>query len=57
MMTAMILPADTFTNVEMTNGKVLSDGNNDIAVGYGIPGLSDSLKLSDIEGTEGFGNP
>ena len=49
MMTAMILPADTFTNVEMTNGKVLSDGNNDIAVGYGIPGLSDSLKLSDMK--------
>lgn len=49
MMTAMILPADTFTNVEMVNGKVLSDGSNDIAVGYGFPGLSDSLKLSDIE--------
>ena len=49
MMTAMILPADTFTNVEMVNGKVLSDGSNDIAVGYGFPGLADSLKLSDME--------
>ena len=49
MMTAMILPADTFTNVEITNGKVLSDGTNDIAVGYGFPGLSDSLKLSDMK--------
>lgn len=49
MMTAMILPAETFSNVEITNGQIISDGNNDIAVGIGFPGLADSLKLQDVE--------
>lgn len=49
MMTAMILPADTFTNVEITNGQIVSDGNNEIAVGLGFPGLADSLHLQEVE--------
>lgn len=49
MMTAMILPAETFSNVEITNGQIISDGNNDIAVGVGFPGLAESLKLQDVE--------
>lgn len=49
MMTAMILPTDVFSNIEIENGKVLSDGNNNIAVGFGFPGLSDSLQLSETE--------
>lgn len=50
MATGMILPADTFSNVEVKNGKVISDGQNDIVMGIGFPGLADSLQLSDIEG-------
>ena len=49
MATGMILPTDTFTNVEVTNGKVISDGNNNIVLGIGFPGLYDSLKLSDLD--------
>lgn len=49
MLTAMILPTDVFSNIEIENGKILSDGNNTIAVGFGFPGLSDSLKLSQTE--------
>lgn len=49
MATGMILPTDTFTNVEVTNGKVISDGNNDIVLGIGFPGLYDSLKLGDLD--------
>lgn len=52
MVTGMILPAETFTNVEVKNGKVISDGKNDIVVGMGFPGLAESLKLSDIQGME-----
>ena len=37
MATGMILPTDTFTNVEVTNGKVISDGNNNIVLGIGFP--------------------
>lgn len=52
MVTGMILPTETFTNIEVTNGKVISDGKNNIVVGMGFPGLADSLKLSDIKGLE-----
>ena len=60
MVTAMILPVDNFTNVTIDNGKVLSDGQRNIAVGVGLPGLSDSLDLKsvdkdlDIDIPEGF---
>ena len=45
MLTAMILPDDTFSNVTIDNGKVISDGSRNIVVGVGMPGLKDSLKL------------
>lgn len=53
MATGMILPSAKFSNVEVTNGKVISDGQNDIVMGIGFPGLADSLQLSKIEGMEG----
>lgn len=52
MVTGMILPTDTFSNVEVTNGKVISEGKNQIVMGVGLPGLADSLQISDIEGFE-----
>lgn len=52
MVTGMILPTEKFTNVEVENGRVISDGQNNIVVGMGFPGLADSLKLSDVEGLE-----
>lgn len=52
MMTGMILPTETFTNIEVKNGKVISDGENNIVVGLGFPGLSESLKLSEIDGMD-----
>lgn len=49
MMTGMILPNDTFSNVTIDNGKIISDGNKNIVVGFGMPGLKDSLNLSSEE--------
>lgn len=49
MMTGMILPNDNFTNVTIDNGKVISDGNRSIVVGFGMPGLKESLNLDDIK--------
>ena len=49
MLTAMILPDDTFSNVTIDNGKVISDGSRNIVVGVGMPGLKDSLKLDTID--------
>ncbi len=45
-MTGMILPED-YSNVEVTNGKVISDGNRKVAVGMAMPGLKQSLEIED----------
>lgn len=45
-MTGMILPED-YSNVEITNGKVISDGNRKVAIGMAMPGLKDSLDIED----------
>ena len=49
MVTAMILPTDNFTNVTIDNGKVLSDGQRNIVVGIGMPGLADNLDLKSVD--------
>ncbi|MBD5541168.1 MAG: hypothetical protein HDR00_08230 [Lachnospiraceae bacterium] len=40
---AMILPVDNFSNVEVVNGKMVSDGNRNIVVGVAMPGLKESI--------------
>ena len=47
MMTGMILPNETFSNVTIDNGKVISDGSKNIVVGFGMPGMKDSLNLDE----------
>lgn len=47
MMTGMILPNETFSNVTIDNGKVISDGSRNIVVGFSMPGLKDSLDLDE----------
>lgn len=46
MVTGMILPTDQFTDVEVDGAKLINEGNNQIVVGYGVPGMADSLQLS-----------
>lgn len=45
MISGMILPSDKFTNINVTNGKVVSDANSNIVMGVALPGLKDALKL------------
>ena len=40
--TGMILD-DNFSNIEVSNGKAIQDGNTSIIVGYAVPGIKDSL--------------
>ena len=47
MASAVILPVDTFSNVTVSQGKIVSEGSNQILAAYGMPGLSESLELSD----------
>ena len=47
MASAVILPVDTFSNIMIDQGKMVSEGSNQILVAYGMPGLSESLELSE----------
>jgi len=51
MVTAMMLPSDEYTNVTIDHGKIVSDGDKNIVVGLGFPGLEENLNLEskDIE--------
>lgn len=45
-MTGMVV-SDDFQNIEVTNGKVISDGKNNVVVGMAMPGLHESLRQGD----------
>lgn len=49
MVTGMILPVDQFKNISIDNGSVISEGDNNIVVAYGLPGLKESLDLDNLD--------
>lgn len=49
MVTGMILPVDNFKNVTIDNGSIVSEGDNNIIMAYGMPGLSESLDLDNLD--------
>lgn len=49
MVTGMILPEEKFSNVVIDNGKVISDGDRNIVLGVGMPGMKESLGLNEEE--------
>ena len=57
MITAAILNTDNFSNVKVTNGKVISDGSKHIVIGVAMPGLSDSLNLKNTSIGSNFDIP
>lgn len=46
MLTGMILDNDTFQNVQITNGKLVNDGDRTVVVGLAFPGLQENLNLN-----------
>lgn len=48
MATTMIFDSDKFLNVEIDNGKIISDGKRLIVEGIAIPGLKESLKMDAV---------
>lgn len=46
-LTAMVLDGSIFSNVSITNGRLISDGSRTVAAGLTFPGLAESL---DIDG-------
>ena len=47
MLTGMMLDNDVFTNVEVTNGKLVNDGDRTVVIGVALPGLRQNLGLED----------
>ena len=52
MATTAILDTNVYSNVEVTNGKLISDGSRQILIGVAMPGLTKSLDLQDNEDIE-----
>ena len=46
MATGVILPTEKFTDVEVDHGRIVNEGSNNIVVGFGVPGMVESLDLS-----------
>lgn len=49
MISGMVLPQDTFSNIEVTNAKLMSEGENSIVVGMAFPGLKESIDLEGMK--------
>ncbi|MBQ7584013.1 MAG: hypothetical protein IJT24_05325 [Lachnospiraceae bacterium] len=49
MLTGVILPNDIFSNVQVKNARLVSEGNNAIVIGYAFPGLYESLKYDEFK--------
>lgn len=45
-LTALMLD-DNFSNIEVTNGKVKENGDQNIVIGYAVPGLTESLDIDE----------
>lgn len=46
--TGMVLPADKFSNIQITNGKLVETGKENIVIGLAMPGLEDSLSAVNL---------
>lgn len=52
MLSMILLPEEHFSNVEINHGRLISVGDEMMAVGYALPGAEETLKLGDYEPTE-----
>lgn len=50
--TALMLDEETFSDVQVTNGKKMSMDGQAVVLGYAFPGLEDSLRLNQYKPTE-----
>ncbi|MDE6881290.1 MAG: hypothetical protein K2P20_08015 [Oscillospiraceae bacterium] len=46
MVTGLVLDNERFTNVEISNGRLYSDGSRTVAVGLALPGLQENLDIA-----------
>lgn len=53
----LALPGDKFSNIQVTNGKLVDLGDQTLVLGTAFPGLRGSLRLEEYEPTEGIDLP
>ncbi len=56
-MSTLLLPSDTFSNIEVENGRLMQMDDRNMVIGCAMPGLADSLQLSGYEVTEDIDIP
>ncbi len=49
MVTGLVRDQDGFENITVDNGKLISDGERNMVIGYGLPGMEAELGTSDID--------
>ncbi len=49
MLSGMLLDNESFRNIEVSNGRLVNDGDHSVAIGLALPGLQDTLGLEDTE--------
>lgn len=49
MISGMILSQDKFSNIEVTNARLLSEGNNSVVIGVAFPGLAESIQMEELK--------
>ncbi|MDD3360864.1 MAG: hypothetical protein PHW34_04240 [Hespellia sp.] len=52
MLSAVVMPSDIFSNVKISSGKVMTEEDQNIAVGTAFPGLKTSLGLAEFDKTK-----
>lgn len=45
--TVLMIPSEQLSNFDIKNGKVIESGEMDLIIGYGLPGMNQSLNLTD----------
>ena len=53
MVSGLLVDNDKMSNVEVTNGKVINSGDKTVVVGMALPGLEESLGLSNLTDSDG----
>lgn len=45
MLTGLLLDSDVFTNIEVTNGRLINDGDRTAVIGFSLPGMQENLAI------------
>lgn len=49
MITGLVMDSSKFTNITVSNGKLISDGEREVALGFGLPAMKEMLGIEDLE--------